>query len=112
MRAPQRLDRAAVREQQVVRGASASASLVRPGACAPDPVAEPRDDPRLVVRDPVAHAVAETRRDDLGVLGERLDGVALGPAARVLERLRQVPVVERRRTGSIPFASSSSTSRS
>ena len=31
-----------------------------------------------------------------GVLGEALGGVAVGPAARVLERLREVPVIERR----------------
>ena len=30
-----------------------------------------------------------------GVLGEAVDGVAVEPAAVVLERLRQVPVVER-----------------
>ena len=40
-------------------------------------------------------AVAEPRGDDLGVLGERLDVSRARPAAAVLERLRQVPVVER-----------------
>ena len=43
----------------------------------------------------MADAVAEPRGDDLGVLGERVDRLARGPAAAVLERLRQVPVVER-----------------
>ena len=38
-----------------------------------------------------------SRADDgLGVLDERLGGRARGPAARVLERLRRVPVEERR----------------
>ena len=58
-------------------------------------VADPRDDPRLVVRGPVADAVAEPLGDGVGVLDERLGGRALGPAARVLERLRRVPVEER-----------------
>ena len=35
------------------------------------------------------------RRDDLGVLREGVDGLAGRPAAAILERLRQVPVVQR-----------------
>ena len=66
-----------------------------PGACTPEPVPEPRGDPRLVVRDPVPDPVAEPRDDDLGVFRERLDGLARRPAALVLERLREVPVVQR-----------------
>ena len=58
-------------------------------------VTDPRDDPRLVVRDPVPDAVAEPAGDRLDVLGERIDGVAHGPAACVLDRLRRVPVEER-----------------
>ena len=94
-RAPQDLDGAAVREQQVVRGRErvrvgrAARRVVAPA------VADPRDDPRLVVRDPVPDAVAEPSCDGLDVLRERVDGVADGPAARVLERLRRVPVEER-----------------
>ena len=93
--AAQDLDGPAVRQQQVVRGCErvrlgvAARSVVAPA------VADPRDDPRLVVRDPVADAVAEALGDDLDVLRERVDGVARGPAARVLEHLRRVPVEER-----------------
>ena len=36
------------------------------------------------------------RITSLGVVGEAPGGVALGPAAALFERLRQVPVVERR----------------
>ena len=42
-------------------------------------------------RDAVAVGVEARRRE----LGEALDGVAVAPAALVLQRLRQVPVVER-----------------
>src|SRR4029079_10300530 len=59
-------------------------------------VAEPGDHPRLVLRDPTRDTVAEPRDDDLDVLRERLDRVPCRPAALVLERLREVPVVERR----------------
>ena len=38
--------------------------------------------------------VAEAARHDRGVLGEAVGGVPLRPAARVLQLLRQVPVVE------------------
>ena len=61
----------------------------------PSAVPEPRDHPRLVLRDPVPDAVAERAAHDVDVLGERLDRVAGRPAAAVLERLREVPVVER-----------------
>ena len=40
-------------------------------------------------------AIAEPDRDDLDVLRERLGRLARRPAAAVLERLREVPVVER-----------------
>ena len=58
-------------------------------------VPDPRDDPWLVVRDPVADPVAEARGDGLDVLGERIDRVTRRPAARVLEHLRRVPVEQR-----------------
>ena len=59
-------------------------------------VAEERDHPRLVVRDPAVDHVAQLGRHQRRVLGEALGGVAHGPAAGRLARLRQVPVVERR----------------
>ena len=94
--APDRLDRPPVREQQVVRRRDGVALARPPGRVLAPRVADPRVDPRLVVRHPVAHAVAEPCGDDLGVLDERLGGLARGPAARVLERLRRVPVEQRR----------------
>ena len=50
----------------------------------------------LVQGDPVPDAVAEPTEHQLDVVGEAGGGVAREPAARVLERLREVPVVERR----------------
>src|SRR5216117_4504475 len=70
--------------------ARAAGRVLAPG------VSDPGVDPRLVVRDPVANAVAETAPDGLRVLGEGLRGRTRGPAARVLERLRRVPVEEGR----------------
>ena len=58
-------------------------------------VAEERRAPRLVERGPVAHPVAERAVHERRVLGEPGGGVPGRPAAGVLQRLRQVPVVER-----------------
>jgi hypothetical protein len=59
-------------------------------------VAQEGDHPGLVVRDEALDAVAEPAGDELRVLAERLRGGALRPAAGVLERDREVPVVKRR----------------
>src|SRR5918994_2703001 len=58
------------------------------------PVSEERGDPGLVDGEPVLHSGAERGRDRLGVVAEPTRGVAIGPAAAILERLRQVPVVK------------------
>jgi hypothetical protein len=92
----QRAQRQAVGEQQVMRRAQGGRPVADPGSLGPVRVTEEGHDPRLVVGDPLRHAVAQMRRDEPGVLGEAVRGVALAPAAAVLQRLRQVPVVERR----------------
>ena len=51
--------------------------------------------PRLVMGDPVFDPVAQTLGDDVGIFDKRSDGVAAGPAAGVLQVLRQVPVIQR-----------------
>ena len=60
------------------------------------PVADARERLRLVEDDPVLDAVAQRADDVAGVVGKARGRVALGPAAGILERLRQVPVVQRR----------------
>jgi hypothetical protein len=42
------------------------------------------DDPRLVVRDPVAHPITESASHDLGIASECLGRRALAPAAAIL----------------------------
>jgi hypothetical protein len=91
----QPVDGQAVREQQVVRDAQRGRPVAHAGGLRALDMAEDGHDPRLVVGDPGADRVAELARHVLGVLGEALRRRALGPAATVLERLRQVPVVER-----------------
>ena len=59
-------------------------------------VAHHRGHDRLVVGDPASHPIAEPGVHERRVVREALRGRALRPAAQVLQRLRQVPVVERR----------------
>ena len=90
-----RRHRQAVAEQQVVGGADRRRLVVAARRVVPGGVAEERRAPRLVERGPGGDAVAEAVVDRGGVLGEARRGVARRPAAGVLQRLGQVPVVQR-----------------
>ena len=89
------LGREPVAEQDVVRGGQRVGLALAAGSVLPESVPEPRDHPRLALRDPMPDAVAETVAHDVDVLGERFGRLTDGPAAALLERLREIPVVER-----------------
>ena len=93
--APEGVEHQAVPEQQVVRGDQPGGALLAPGRVVAGGVAEERRAPRLVERRPGRHAVAEGVVHGRRVVDEPVRRVAVGPAAAVLEGLRQVPVVER-----------------
>jgi hypothetical protein len=57
-------------------------------------VAEQRVNVGLIEHRPMLDAVAEALRHDARVIGEFVGDIALEPAALVLQRLRQIPVVE------------------
>jgi hypothetical protein len=80
----------------VVGGAQGGRPVSDPRRLAALLVAEEGDDPRLVDRHPALDEVAQLGGDDPGVLGEAQRGVARRPAAALLQRLRQVPVEQRR----------------
>src|SRR5262249_45189856 len=94
---PNARDSQAVRQEQVMadihRGLRVPAYSGR--VLARD-IAEIRAAPRLVLRDPPAHAIAQTLSHHLGILGEGLGGVAVAPAAVPVEREGQIPMVQRR----------------
>ncbi len=94
--APQNLHGPAMGQEDVVRGGERVGLAAAAGRVQAEPVAEPRDHPGLVLRDPGADPVAEAPDDGLHVLGEGADRVTGRPATAILERLRQVPVVEGR----------------
>ena len=94
-RRTQRAQRLPVRQQQVVVGRDGLGGVADTGRVPPVPVADRRDHPRLVQRDPLAHPVAERVARDGRELGEPVRAVPARPAARVLQGLRQVPVVQR-----------------
>ena len=91
----ERGEREPVREQQVVRGARGLGVVGVARRLHAPRVAEERRAHRLVDRDPVLGEVAERVGHERRVLAEAVRRLAGGPAALVLERLRQVPVVER-----------------
>ena len=94
-RAAQLDGRATVAEQQVVGDREGVEHHRAARRVLAERVAVERRHVGLVDRYPVLDAVGVPRADQGGVLGEGLDGVAVEPAAVVLEGLREVPVVER-----------------
>src|SRR4029079_17764902 len=90
------LDRAPMGEQSVVRGGEGGAPVAHPRRLDAEAVAEEGRDPGLVVGDPRVDDAVERVEDEPRVLGEAVADLARGPAALVLERLREVPVVEGR----------------
>src|SRR5919204_591664 len=100
----ERLHRGSVRQQEVMRDAQREPPVLRSGRLRPVRMAEEGGHPRLVVRDPVVDGVTELVEHDLRVLGEPLDDVARSPTARILQRLRQIPVVERREWDDLALA--------
>lgn len=84
-----------VTEVEVVRRAQGGRRVRPPRGVHPGAVAQEGAAPGLVERHPALDAVAERLADEPRVLREPVGGVPLGPAARVLQLLRQVPVVER-----------------
>ncbi len=78
----------------MVRGAHGGREVGQPRRHLALQMADPGRAQRLVQGGPHLDAVPEPLGDDTGVRGERERGVALRPAAPVLEHLRQVPVVE------------------
>jgi hypothetical protein len=59
------------------------------------PVADAGERFGFVENDPLADAIAQRLRHRARILGETFRRIAIGPAAVVLERLRQVPVIQR-----------------
>jgi hypothetical protein len=84
-----------VREELVVRGGQGAEQQGLAGRVDAQPVPEVGGDDGLVERDPELHPVAERGGGEVGVLREAVRRVPVPPAARVLQRLRQVPVVQR-----------------
>ncbi len=91
----QRLQRQAVAEHQVVGDLRGDAARLDARGESAFVVAQHRDHPRLVVRRDGGQPVAQATLDAQRVVDEVVHRRARIPAALVLQRLRQVPVVER-----------------
>ncbi len=68
--------------------------VAQAGRVLPAAVAEQREHRRLVERRKPFDAVAVSLRDNRGIVREPSGAVARGPAAKIVERLRQVPMIE------------------
>ena len=79
----------------MVHGRDSRAEVAPPGRHHAVHVAVHRRAPRFVQRRPVPHAVGKLFVDQHRVVGEPVRRVPRGPATRVLEFLRQIPVVQR-----------------
>ncbi|OAL13588.1 hypothetical protein A4V12_20840 [Streptomyces noursei] len=91
--------RQAVTDQQVVRRRQCRGAQAQARGVLTARVAEEGAAPRLVERDPAGDAVGQCVRDQGRVVGEACRRVPGAPAARVLEGLRELPVVERHGRG-------------
>src|SRR4051794_10719728 len=89
-----RSDRFAVSEQRVMKSLckQTSAFLGAWGMLA-RAVAHSDEARNLVYGDPVFYAVSEGAHHEVGIAGKRLHGRTHAPAAFILKRLRQVPVI-------------------
>ena len=92
--AADRLAGPAVRQQQVVGGSQALGRAQVARRVVALFVAQGGGAPRLVVRGPAPDPVAQAARHQGRIVGEHLGGVPAGPAAGVLQRLRQVPMIK------------------
>ncbi len=93
---PQRLHRPAVRKIQVVDRRERSSRLMPARRVTALAVPEVRGAPRLVQRRPGVDPVTERGAHNPRVLLERIHGRAVRPTAGILQRLRQIPVIQRR----------------
>src|SRR5215467_9495901 len=86
-------ERLALRNTHHMRGAHAVNEIVTSRGMNPPPIAKKGEDPRLIENAPMLDTVAEGARDDFGVFREAAGQVAIRPASRVFQLLRQVPMI-------------------
>src|SRR4249920_594139 len=81
-------------EQKVMRSAQRRGRLVAARRVPAGAVTEEGRAPRLVHGRPDGDTIRERVVHELRIIGESVGSVAGGPPARVLERLREIPVIE------------------
>ena len=92
-----------VAQVQVGRGRHGCGDVLDARRHHPVEMPEPGRAQRLVQGGPVRHPIAESCRHHRCVLAEGIRGVALRPAAPVLQDLGQIPVVQRDEGGDAPL---------
>jgi len=89
-----RAHRQPLREVDDVAGLHREPAIVNPWRMDAEHVAEHGENPRLVERHPMLHAIAEVLRAHLGIVAEVFRDLAIGPSAHVLDHLRKIPMIE------------------
>ena len=88
-----RLHRGAVRAQQIVRGDRRLEAVAMARRQRAVQVAAVGDHPGLVDGRPQLDPVVEPAEHDGGVVGEPVGDIRIEPAAEIVERRRQIPVI-------------------
>ena len=89
-----RMERQSLRQILMVHGGDVIRPAPQPGGMVAKSVADQGMHRGLVQHDPVLDPVAEAARHDLRIIGEPMPDIAIKPAAPLLKRLRQIPVIE------------------
>ena len=86
-----------------MRGPQIGIHIGAPGRVRSEQISQCGENPGLVEDHPRLHAIAQRAHHDVGIVGETLRGIAVRPAARIFERLRQIPVIEGREWPNLRF---------
>jgi hypothetical protein len=89
-------------EKEVMAHGERSLPVCDPGCEHPVPVPEHRRHPGLVLCYPVGGALTEGAGHETCVAGKRIHGMPGGPSSLVLQRLGQIPVIQRDERGDPP----------
>ena len=92
--AAQHIDAGAVRQIHVMDGFEMRLLVLQPRRMPAIGITEEREDREFVEGREVLHPVAQAARHDGGVIGEPAGAVAIDPAAAIVERQRQIPMIQ------------------
>src|SRR5690606_20021951 len=91
---PQRIHGCTMRKVDVMHAAQEGLPVGQSRCLPAKGIAEQREDPGFVESCETLDAVSIAVTDERSVVGEPADAITMGPAALVIESLRQVPMIQ------------------